>query len=314
MLAKPLSLHRITTGALRARSTGQMAWTFPYSHVRITVSAVALLLAPFIGTADAQVSVPGNYATIQSAINAVLSGALPDGTRIDVQPGTYFEVLSVANTSRSMTVRGVGGPGATIVDAGGRMFPVLNVLRATGQVVFTGLTFRNAATSVEGGGFLIREASPSLVDAIFESNSALPWWWRGAVCLQRDVYALHHPQQLRQPLRRCVDAGTWERPPGRFENRISPTCPPALSGGRCSGPVRGWTCSTSRSSSRSPAADRPCRRPCSADKKRGSGPWDAASNVEVRCRRSRHRVSQSQFGESSSSSSWRSRRRSPRGR
>ena len=149
-----------------------MAWTFPYSHVRIAVSAVALLLVPFIGTADAQVSVPGNYATIQSAINAVLSGALPDGTTIDVQPGTYFEVLSVANTSRSVTVRGVGGPGATIVDAGGRSVPVLNVLRASGQVVFTGLTFRNAATSVEGGGFLIREASPSLVDCIFESNSA----------------------------------------------------------------------------------------------------------------------------------------------
>ena len=149
-----------------------MAWTFSRSLVRITVSAVALALAPFIGTADAQVNVPGNYATIQSAINAVLSGGLPDGTTIDVQPGTHFEGLSVANTSRSVTVRGVGGPGATIVDAGGRNVPVLNVLRATGQVVFTGLTFRNAATSVEGGGFLIREASPSLVDCIFESNSS----------------------------------------------------------------------------------------------------------------------------------------------
>ena len=142
-----------------------MAWTFARSHVRIAVSAVALLLAPFIGTADAQVSVPGNYATIQAAINAVLSGGLPDGTTIDVQPGTYFEVLSVANTGRSMTVRGVGGPGATVVDAGGRNAPVLNVLRATGQVVFRGLTFRNAATAIEGGGFLIRESSPSLVDA-----------------------------------------------------------------------------------------------------------------------------------------------------
>ncbi len=149
-----------------------MAWSLSHLHIRITVSALALVLAPFIGTADAQVNVPGNYATIQSAINAVLSGALPDGTRIDVQPGTYFEVLSVANTSRSIVVSGVGGPAATIVDAGGRNAPVLNVLRATGAIVFTGLTFRKAATSVEGGGFLIREASPSLVDCIFESNSA----------------------------------------------------------------------------------------------------------------------------------------------
>ncbi len=109
-----------------------MAWSFAPSPIRIAVATIGLLGATLVGTAGAQVSVPGNYGTIQAAINAVTSGSLPDGTTIDVQPGTYFEALSVANTGRSMTVRGVGGPGATVVDAGGRNAPALYVLRATG--------------------------------------------------------------------------------------------------------------------------------------------------------------------------------------
>jgi FG-GAP-like repeat len=149
-----------------------MAWSFVRLGIRIAFSVVGLLGVTCVGTADAQVSVPGNYATIQAAINAVMSGALPDGTTINVQPGTYFESLSVVNTGRSMTVRGVSGAGATVVDAGGRNAPALHVLRASGQVAFSGLTFRNAASSIEGGGFLVRESSPSLVDCIFESNSA----------------------------------------------------------------------------------------------------------------------------------------------
>jgi predicted outer membrane repeat protein len=164
-------LTRDVIGVLRAKAR-EMPMSFARLRVPIVVSAVLGLLGLFVGTADAQVSVPGNYGSIQAAINAVMDGSLPDGTRIDVQPGTYFEVLLVANTSRSMTVRGVGGPSATVVDAGGRNAPALNVIGATGQVAFRGLTFRNAATSIDGGGFLIRESSPSLVDCIFESNSA----------------------------------------------------------------------------------------------------------------------------------------------
>jgi hypothetical protein len=134
---------------------------------------IGLVAAPLAGTASADVTVPGNYPSIQAAINAVLNGSLPNGTTINVQPGTYFEALSIVDTNRSVTVRGVGNSGATIIDAAGRNTAALTVWRATGQVVLRGLTFRHGSRpSVEGGGFLIREASPALTDCVFEANTA----------------------------------------------------------------------------------------------------------------------------------------------
>ena len=137
-----------------------------------TVVTVLLVSPPFSGTAAAQVSVPGQYPTIQSAINAVVSGALPNGTTISVQAGTYLEALRIQNTDRSFTVRGVAGPGATVVDAQGRGTSALFVYRTTGQIVIEGLTFRNGSQGLEGGGFMIREASPSLVNCVFTANTA----------------------------------------------------------------------------------------------------------------------------------------------
>ncbi len=135
------------------------------------VGLLLLFGAPFVAVAEA-VTVPGDYPTIQAAINAVLAGSLPDGTTIDVQPGTYAETLSVKNTNRSLIVRGVGGAAGTIIDAAGRGVAALQIIQATGVVAFKGLTFRNGTSSIEGGGFLIRQSSPALVDCVFELNSA----------------------------------------------------------------------------------------------------------------------------------------------
>ena len=141
--------------------------------MRAAVLAAIFLAGPLVRS-EAAVSVPGNYGTIQAAINAVLGGSLPDGTTIDVQPGTYPETLSVGNTNRSLTVRGVNGAGVTIVDANGKGRAALNVFRATGRVVFSGLTFRNGAPpTAAGGGFVIQESSPSFADCIFEMNTAV---------------------------------------------------------------------------------------------------------------------------------------------
>jgi hypothetical protein len=140
--------------------------------IRSALLTTALVTGPLVSTAFA-VGVPGNYPTIQAAINAVLSGALPDGTTIDVQPGLYSEALIVANTNRSFTVRGLSGATATVVDATGRNAAAVNVFRATGQVIFIGLTFRHGTPPVAaGGGFVIQESSPSFFDCIFEANTA----------------------------------------------------------------------------------------------------------------------------------------------
>jgi hypothetical protein len=144
----------------------------PASFLPTSIVVVAILVGPLAWQAEA-VTVPSDYPTIQQAINAVLNGSLPNGTVIDVQAGVYFEALVISNTNRSLTVRGVSGAATTVVDALGRGAAALTVYRATGSVVFRGLTFRNGAPPVAaGGGFVIQESSPSFVDTVFESNSA----------------------------------------------------------------------------------------------------------------------------------------------
>jgi parallel beta-helix repeat protein len=141
---------------------------------RVGVVCMSVGLCLTAGTAHAQtVSVPGNYPTIQAAINAVVNGNVPNGTVIEVQPGTYNEALLVNATPKSLTVRGVNGPVATVVNALGTGVSALRILNATGAVRFEGLTLRGG-TGVQGtgGGFTISDASPALVNVIFESNTA----------------------------------------------------------------------------------------------------------------------------------------------
>ncbi len=128
----------------------------------------------FAQPVSAAVSVPGNYPTIQSAINAVVGGLQPNGTVIEVQPGVYNEALLINTTARSVTVRGVSGSAATTVNATSRNQSALRVLRATGAVRFEGLTFRGGlGVPGTGGGFTFEDASPVLSDVIFENNSGM---------------------------------------------------------------------------------------------------------------------------------------------
>ena len=90
---------------------------------RIASSATLVFIATALlaGMAEAQiVTVPNHYPSIQSAINAVASGARPNGTAIQVAAGTYNETLLIADTTRSMSIVGLSGPAVTIVDAVGK--------------------------------------------------------------------------------------------------------------------------------------------------------------------------------------------------
>src|SRR5262245_29212710 len=133
---------------------------------------LALFVAwPMAGIAGAAVTVPGDYPTIQGAINAVLTGAVPDGTTVNIQPGTYAELLNISNTAKSLTLRTAGAPGSVIVDAAGKGDAALLILNASGHIVINGITFRHGNRFV-GGGFVIQQASPTLSNCIFELNSA----------------------------------------------------------------------------------------------------------------------------------------------
>ena len=149
---------------------------FPLSRLRTVVHACRIVLVVGgLGLPAADVdaaTVPGDYPSIQAAINAVVAGALPDGTTIDVAPGTYPELLSVGATTRSFTIRGLGGPSTTIVDAGGQG-TALTVVGASGNVTFRGLTFRRGARpGGTGGGFFFQHASPIVIDVVFELSTA----------------------------------------------------------------------------------------------------------------------------------------------
>ena len=132
-----------------------------------------LLMLLGLSAAPAEaVTVPGNYPTIQAAIAAVVNGSLPNGTLIEVQPGVYNEALLINATSRSLTIRGIGGAAATVVNAGGTGQSAIRIFNASGAIRIEGLTFRGG-TGVQGtgGGFSIADASPVLMDVVFENNS-----------------------------------------------------------------------------------------------------------------------------------------------
>jgi hypothetical protein len=143
-------------------------------HIRALMCSGALLAMMLVqGQRAEAVTVPQDYPTIQAAINAVVSGALPDGTVIAVQPGTYNEALVINTTPRSLTVAGAGA-GATIVNAASSGQSVLRVLSVTGLVQFVGLTFRGGnAPPGNGGGFTFQDASPFLTDVVFEGNTGV---------------------------------------------------------------------------------------------------------------------------------------------
>ena len=102
---------------------------------------VALVLVLGLGqvmstpVAAATINVPGDYATIQAAIDA----ASP-GDTITVGAGTYPEAVSISVPN--LTLRSAGGADATIIDAGGAVVAV-EVMANLGDVTVEGFTVRN---------------------------------------------------------------------------------------------------------------------------------------------------------------------------
>ncbi|HMH50494.1 MAG TPA: FG-GAP-like repeat-containing protein [Candidatus Acidoferrum sp.] len=130
-------------------------------------------LSIFAPAADAA-TVPGDFSTIQAAISAVVGGSLPDGTVINVQPGTYSETLLINSTAKSMTIRATGSAGSAVVDAAGKNLTAIRILGATGTIRIDGLKFRNGmgeSTGGNGGGFTILNSSPTFVNCTFENNT-----------------------------------------------------------------------------------------------------------------------------------------------
>jgi len=131
------------------------------NNLYLVIPMVALAWA-FPATGNT-LNVPAQYATIQSAINAVT-----DGDTVQVAAGTYYENLFWQN--KSLALIGAGAD-VTTVDGGGtgRCLTMQNV-PSTARV--EGFTFTGGSATY-GGGLSLADSSPMLVDNIITGNSAL---------------------------------------------------------------------------------------------------------------------------------------------
>ena len=137
------------------------------------IGGFACLFFVFLSTAAEAATVPEDFSTIQAAITAVVNGQLPDGTVIDIQPGTYAEALLINQTAKSVTLRSAGGPGTAVLDGTGKG-TALRINSATGNIRIEGLKIRNgrSSDSGNGGGFTFQDASPTVVNCTVENNSS----------------------------------------------------------------------------------------------------------------------------------------------
>ncbi len=115
------------------------------------------------------VIVPDDYSTIQDALNALKSGALPGGEIIQVRPGIYHEALKFAESPNSFTLRALSGATDTIIDASGLGAEAVFIRDTTGTVDIEGFTITGGQNPT-GSGNLFQRASVNLKNCVVEGN------------------------------------------------------------------------------------------------------------------------------------------------
>ena len=126
-----------------------------------------------IGTVEAATfTVPGNFATIQDAIDAV-----PSGSVIEVAPGIYTEYLTALDLNKAIYIRATGGSGVTTISGGGtdKLLYIANSINGNSEVnlVFDGFTFANGREfDVAVSPVTIADAKPLFKNCEFRNNRA----------------------------------------------------------------------------------------------------------------------------------------------
>jgi predicted outer membrane repeat protein len=140
---------------------------------------MVIVLGLFCGaTNGADVHVPGDYATIQAAVNAAA-----DGDQILIAPGTYTE--RIAWTGKGLSLIGTNGAGSTIIDARGApgTGPAIDVVLSSGQAFLAqGLTvrgdesrFSEGITFFGGAGMLLSGGDLTIRECVIEDCSINNW-------------------------------------------------------------------------------------------------------------------------------------------
>ena len=133
------------------------------------ITAFALVLLGMQGVATAAtITVPGDHATIQAAINAAT-----DGDRVEVAAGTYNERINF--NGKNIHVIGVAGRDSTTIHAtqSGR-FPATLANNESSSAILEGFTLRGGYAGFgSSGGVGLRLNSDAIVrDCIISNNSA----------------------------------------------------------------------------------------------------------------------------------------------
>ncbi len=114
-----------------------------------------------------QIFVPGDFATIQGAIDAAL-----DGDEVIVAAGAYFEAIDFLG--KAITVRSIDGPETTTIDASGLNTTVVLCVNFEGpDTLLQGFTITGGGHfSIDGGGMFVQFSSPTITDCVFVGNEA----------------------------------------------------------------------------------------------------------------------------------------------
>ena len=125
---------------------------------------IALAPRPHGPVRTTLIQVPGDHATIQSAIDA----ATP-GDEILVAPGSYAETIDFKG--KAIALRSSGGPEFTVIDGSGLNQSVVRCVSGEGpDTVLQGFTIAGGS-AVFGGGMWNEGSSPAVVGCIFKGNN-----------------------------------------------------------------------------------------------------------------------------------------------
>ncbi len=146
---------------------------------RTTLSFSSVLFCLFVYAAPAATAatllVPGDFATIQAAIDAAV-----DGDTIDVAAGTYLEVIDFLG--KDIHVRAISGPDMTTIDAESADAVVRFANGEPSTAILEGFTIANGQTGFlapgNGGGIAIEGASPTVRGNHIIDN-VTPWFGAG---------------------------------------------------------------------------------------------------------------------------------------
>ena len=120
---------------------------------------------------SAVIKVPGDYPTIQDAIDAAVAG-----DTVLVAPGTYVENIDFKG--KGITVKGDQGAGVTIIDGNQAGSVVTCKSGEDEKSVLEGFTITNGSGTLVylgyyfGGGMYNEHSNPTVTNCIFTGNSA----------------------------------------------------------------------------------------------------------------------------------------------